>query len=149
MDDPQLVERGRSLIKQYGCAGCHEIKGFEEEQRIGKELTVEGATPIERLDFALLTHDAEYGKKVLKDKDGKLLDLHPDKKDKNWYNHSGFFEHKLAEPAIYDHGKRKGSERASAHARAASAGAMAHEPDNFLAWQSWHRRRERAEVAFL
>jgi hypothetical protein len=35
--------------------GCHEIKGFEDEQRIGKELTVEGATPIERLDFALQT----------------------------------------------------------------------------------------------
>jgi cytochrome c551/c552 len=105
MDDPQLVERGRAQIKQYGCAGCHEIKGFEEEQRIGKELTTEGATPLERLDFALLTHDAEYGKKVLKDKDGKPLDLHPDKKDKNWYNHRGFFEHKLAEPGIYDHGK--------------------------------------------
>jgi cytochrome c551/c552 len=105
MDDPQLVERGRAQIKQYGCAGCHEIKGFEEEQRIGKELTTEGATPLERLDFALLTHDAEYGKKVLKDNDGKLIDLHPDKKDKNWYNHRGFFEHKLAEPGIYDHGK--------------------------------------------
>ena len=105
MDDPQLVERGRAQIKQYGCAGCHEIKGFEEEQRIGKELTTEGATPLERLDFALLTHDAEYGKKVLKDKEGKLIDLHPDKKDKNWYNHRGFFEHKLAEPGIYDHGK--------------------------------------------
>ena len=105
MDDPQLVERGRMQIKQYGCAGCHEIKGFEEEQRIGKELTTEGATPLERLDFALMTHEAEYGKKVLKDKDGKLIDLHPDKKDKNWYNHRGFFEHKLAEPGIYDHGK--------------------------------------------
>ncbi|MGZ5480986.1 MAG: hypothetical protein ACXWID_03295 [Pyrinomonadaceae bacterium] len=105
MDDPQLVERGRAQIKQFGCAGCHEIKGFEEEQRIGKELTTEGATPLERLDFALMTHEAEYGKKVLKDKDGKLIDLHPDKKDKNWYNHRGFFEHKLAEPGIYDHGK--------------------------------------------
>ena len=51
----------KALIKQYGCAGCHEIKGFEEEQRIGKELTVEGATPIERLDFALLTHPCSEG----------------------------------------------------------------------------------------
>ncbi len=40
MDDANLKEKGRVLIKQYGCAGCHEIKGFEEEQRIGKELTV-------------------------------------------------------------------------------------------------------------
>ena len=52
-----------------------------------------------------MTHEAEYGKKVLKDKDGKPIDLHPDKKDKNWYNHRGFFEHKLSEPGIYDHGK--------------------------------------------
>ena len=88
-----------ALIKQYGCASCHEIKGFEEEQRIGKELTVEGATPIERLDFALLTHDAEKGHDPLK--------LHGDHAEKPWYNHKGFFEHKLAEPSIYDEGKEK------------------------------------------
>lgn len=97
MDDPKLAEEGKAEIKQYGCAGCHEIKGFEEEQRIGKELTTEGATPLERLDFALLTQDAEYGRDPLK--------LHPKEKDKEWYNHRGFFEHKLAEPKIYDTGK--------------------------------------------
>src|SRR6185436_12665703 len=66
MDSPELREKGQALIKQYGCAGCHEIKGFEDEQRIGKELTVEGATPIERLDFALLTKKAEEGDDPLK-----------------------------------------------------------------------------------
>jgi len=100
MDDPNLKERGRALIKQYGCAGCHEIKGFEEEQRIGKELTVEGATPIERLDFALQTHDAEKGEDP--------LHLRPDDKEhKPWYNHKGFFERKIEEPSIYDVGKEK------------------------------------------
>jgi cytochrome c551/c552 len=99
MDDSNLKEKGRALIKQYGCAGCHEIKGFEEEQRIGKELTVEGATPIERLDFALLTHNAENGHDP--------LDLHGEHTEKPWYNHKGFFEHKLAEPGIYDRGKEK------------------------------------------
>jgi cytochrome c551/c552 len=99
MDDPNLKEHGRGLIKQYGCAGCHEIKGFEEEQRIGKELTAEGSTPIERLDFALMTKPAEKGEDP--------LNLHPDKKENEWYNHKGFFEHKLAEPAIYDTGKEK------------------------------------------
>jgi cytochrome c2 len=97
MDDPKLVEEGKAEIKQYGCAGCHEIKGFEEEQRIGKELTTEGATPLERLDFALITRDAEYGRDPLK--------LHPKDKEQEWYNHRGFFEHKLAEPKIYDTGK--------------------------------------------
>ncbi|HSP63102.1 MAG TPA: c-type cytochrome, partial [Pyrinomonadaceae bacterium] len=105
MDDPKLVEEGKAEIKQYGCAGCHEIKGFEEEQRIGKELTMEGATPLERLDFALLTQDAEYGREVLKDANGKTIDLHPKEKEKEWYNHRGFFEHKLSDPAIYDTGK--------------------------------------------
>src|SRR6266550_4639298 len=105
MDDPKLVEQGKAEIKQYGCAGCHEIKGFEEEQRIGKELTMEGATPLERLDFALLTQDAEYGREVLKDANGKTIDLHPKEKEKEWYNHRGFFEHKLSDPAIYDTGK--------------------------------------------
>ncbi|HEX3143156.1 MAG TPA: hypothetical protein VHQ64_04240 [Pyrinomonadaceae bacterium] len=97
MDDPELAKNGKDEIKQYGCAGCHEIKGFEEEQRIGKELTTEGATPLERLDFALLTQDAEFGRDPLK--------LHPKDKEKEWYNHRGFFEHKLAEPKIYDTGK--------------------------------------------
>ena len=101
MDDTNLKARGQVLIKQYGCAGCHEIKGFEEEQRIGKELTVEGATPIERLDFALQTHRAEHGEDP--------LDLRPDEKDqhKPWYNHKGFFERKIEEPSIYDVGKEK------------------------------------------
>jgi cytochrome c551/c552 len=99
MDDSNLKDKGQALIKQYGCAGCHEIKGFEEEQRIGKELTVEGATPIERLDFALLTKSAEEGHDPLK--------LHGEHQEKPWYNHKGFFEHKLAQPSIYDQGKEK------------------------------------------
>src|SRR5690349_14718695 len=100
MDDANLKEKGRGLIKQYGCAGCHEIKGFEDEQRIGKELTVEGATPIERLDFALQTKHAEEGLDPLK--------LRPDEKEeKPWYNHKGFFEHKVTQPSIYDEGKEK------------------------------------------
>ncbi|HEY6229931.1 MAG TPA: c-type cytochrome [Pyrinomonadaceae bacterium] len=108
MDDPELREKGQALIKQYGCAGCHEIKGFEDEQRIGKELTVEGATPIERLDFALLTKSAEEGDDPLK------LHAPPEgapksaaHEEKPWYNHKGFFEHKITEPSIYDRGKEK------------------------------------------
>jgi len=104
MNDPKLAEDGKAEIKQYGCAGCHEIKGFEEEQRIGKELTTEGATPLERLDFALLTQDAEYGREP-KGAGGKALVVHKEEKEKDWYNHRGFFEHKLSDPSIYDRGK--------------------------------------------
>jgi cytochrome c2 len=103
MDDPKLKDQGAYLIKQYGCANCHEIRGFEDEQRIGKELTAEGATPIERLDFALLTHDAEkninpFTEKKYEKREGM---------QESWYNRKGFFEHKLEEPGIYDKGKEK------------------------------------------
>jgi cytochrome c551/c552 len=86
LDDPMLKNQGLALVRNYGCAGCHEIAGLEEEQRIGTELTKEGSKPIERLDFALLGHKAE--------EDG-------------WYTHKGFFEHKLENPAVYDQGKEK------------------------------------------
>src|SRR5204863_7456994 len=55
MDDPKLKAKGLVLVRNYGCAGCHEIAGMEDEARIGTELTNEGSKPIERLDFSLLT----------------------------------------------------------------------------------------------
>jgi cytochrome c551/c552 len=109
MDSPELRDKGHTLIKQYGCAGCHEIKGFEDEQRIGKELTVEGATPIERLDFALLTKKAEEGIDPLKlhQPPSEAGSAPAKEEEKPWYNHKGFFEHKITEPSIYDQGKEK------------------------------------------
>jgi len=113
VDDTNLKEKGRLLIKQYGCAGCHEIRGFEEEQRIGKELTVEGATPIERLDFALQTKKAEEGNDPLSlrgkpaSENGGEAPHNKSEEEKPWYNHKGFFEHKITQPSIYDEGKEK------------------------------------------
>jgi mono/diheme cytochrome c family protein len=86
LDDPKLKSRGLYLVRFYGCAGCHEIGGLEDEARIGTELSKEGSKPIERLDFALLGHKAER---------------------EGWYTHKGFFEHKLQNPAVYDEGKEK------------------------------------------
>src|SRR5882724_2825155 len=86
LEDPKLKAKGQFLVKNYGCAGCHEIAGLEEEQRIGTELTKEGSKPLERLDFALKGHDAQH---------------------EGWYTHKGFFEHKLQNPAVYDEGKEK------------------------------------------
>ncbi len=96
MDDPKLKEKGIEVIRNYGCASCHEIRGFEEEQRIGTELTEEGSKPLERLDFSLLTHDAKKG-----------IDPLTGRRRDPWYNHKGFFEYKLTDPAIYDKGKIK------------------------------------------
>jgi cytochrome c551/c552 len=95
MDDPNLKEKGQELVRHYGCAGCHEISGLEDEGRIGTELTNEGSKPIERLDFALWTEDARRG--VLPD--GK-----PSPRGV-WFDPKGFFEQKLKDPGIYDQGK--------------------------------------------
>ena len=86
LDDPDLKEEGRSLVQTFGCAGCHEISGFENEGKIGTDLTKEGSKPIERLDFGLLTSQAKHD---------------------DWYNQKGFFERKLATPEIFDEGKVK------------------------------------------
>ena len=86
MDDPAVAEEGLISLRHYGCAGCHEIAGLEAEGRIGTELTLEGSKPLDRLDFALFTHPAK--------RDG-------------WYNHKGFFERKLQNPAFFDEGKVK------------------------------------------
>ena len=126
MDDPALAPKGKALIKQYGCAGCHEIRGFEDEQRIGKELTAEGSTPLERLDFARMTHLAEEGHEPPGGGGGGHGEGGPagssggtesgateggatraEKQGKPWYDHKGFFEHKITEPGIYDYGKEK------------------------------------------
>ena len=86
MDDPDMAAAGLETIRHYGCAGCHEISGLEEEGRIGTDLTVEGSKPLDRLDFALKTHEAER---------------------EGWHSHKGFFEHKLENPAVFDEGKER------------------------------------------
>jgi cytochrome c551/c552 len=109
MDDPKLKEEGKKWVRHFGCAGCHEIAGFEDEGRIGTELTFEGSKPIERLDFALFTEPAQRGGKdsePIKDKED-LARLPDGPANKPWYNHKGFFEHKLAEPNVYDQGMVK------------------------------------------
>ncbi len=107
MDDPKLKEEGKKWIKHYGCAGCHEISGLEEEGRIGTELTAEGSKPVERLDFALLTDvAARGGSEPITDPDD-LARLPEGPAKAPWYDHKGFFEHKLAEPNIWDKGKIK------------------------------------------
>jgi len=86
MNDPKLKEEGKKTIRFYGCAGCHEIEGMEDEGRIGTELTAEGSKPLEQIDFALYIREA---------------------KNEDWYSHKGFFEHKLSQPEMFDKGMIK------------------------------------------
>src|SRR6202022_2815088 len=110
MEDPKLKEEGKKWVRHFGCAGCHEISGLEDEGRIGTELTFEGSKPIERLDFALLTETAQRGgsKPIPASDDLARLPEGPAKQP--WYEHKGFLEHKLAEPNIWDKGKIKPEE---------------------------------------
>ena len=107
MDDPKLKAEGKKWIQHFGCAGCHEIAGLEDEGRIGTELTFEGSKPLERLDFAHLTEIAQRGsgEPITDPEDRARLPEGPAKAP--WYSHLGFFEHKLAEPNVWDQGKIK------------------------------------------
>ncbi len=110
MDDPKLKDEGKKWIRHFGCAGCHEISGLEDEGRIGTELTYEGSKPIERLDFALLTETAQRGgSEPISDPDD-LARLPEGPAKQPWYDGKGFFEHKLAEPNVWDKGKIKPEE---------------------------------------
>jgi Cytochrome c len=110
MDDPKLKDEGKKWIRHFGCAGCHEISGLEDDGRIGTELTTEGSKPIERLDFALLTEAAQRGgSEPISDPDD-LTRLPEGPANQPWYDHKGFFEHKLSEPNVWDKGKIKAEE---------------------------------------
>ncbi len=51
LTEPKSVKRGESLVRKYGCAGCHDIPGMEKESRIGVELTTFGSKTLEELFF--------------------------------------------------------------------------------------------------
>ncbi len=47
----QMAAKGQELIAKYGCFGCHDIKGFENAQKIGTELSEHGRKDPNLLDF--------------------------------------------------------------------------------------------------
>lgn len=51
LQSPQLIKDGAALVRKYGCGGCHNVPGMEQESRIGVELTVFAQKPIEELFF--------------------------------------------------------------------------------------------------
>jgi hypothetical protein len=106
LDDPARMERGKKLVLFQGCAGCHEIRGLEDEKGIGTELTKEGSKPRDQLDFGHLTIPAERGVEPLKNGEGLLEDAATlFQKDEFWYRTRGFVMHKIAKPDIYDESK--------------------------------------------
>lgn len=51
LEDPALGEKGKAIIRKYGCYGCHAINGMDQESRIGVELSAFGGKGIEELFF--------------------------------------------------------------------------------------------------
>jgi cytochrome c2 len=47
----RLADLGKQHIAKYGCFGCHDIKGFENAQKIGTELSEHGRKDPNLLDF--------------------------------------------------------------------------------------------------
>src|SRR5438067_1419777 len=74
------IELGQRAISRYGCFSCHEIKGFENAQSIGTDLSEEGSKLVTRLDFAFIT-DIPHTSKI------------------------AWFRTKLHDPRIFDKGR--------------------------------------------
>ena len=49
--DKALVAEGRALVGRYGCFGCHDVPGFDDEGRPGPELNEFGVKSTEDMDF--------------------------------------------------------------------------------------------------
>jgi len=51
LDSPDLIKRGDKLIRDYGCSGCHSIKGMEKEGRVSVALSNIGRKRVDEIDF--------------------------------------------------------------------------------------------------
>ena len=74
------IELGRRAINRYGCFSCHDIKGFENAQSIGTDLSEEGTKLVTRLDFSFI-EDIPHTSKI------------------------GWFRTKLHDPRVFDKGR--------------------------------------------
>lgn len=72
-----MASKGKGLISKYGCFGCHDVKGFEDAQRIGADLSDFGTKAVDLLDF------------------GDAITNHL---KQNWYN---WIDTKLRTPRVY------------------------------------------------
>lgn len=51
LDSPELITKGDKLVREYGCHGCHAIKGTEKESRVSVALSNIGRKRVDELDF--------------------------------------------------------------------------------------------------
>lgn len=51
LNNPDKIARGDKLIREYGCSGCHAIKGMESEGKVSVSLSDFGRKKVEQMDF--------------------------------------------------------------------------------------------------
>ncbi len=51
LDDSGKIKQGDKLIREYGCSGCHTIRGMEKESRVSVDLSNLGRKRIDEIDF--------------------------------------------------------------------------------------------------
>ncbi len=51
LNDPKRVAEGAQLIREFGCFGCHDIKGMEKEGKVSVDLSDFDRKLIEQMDF--------------------------------------------------------------------------------------------------
>lgn len=51
LNDPEKIKRGDKLVRDYGCFGCHNIKGTENEGKVSVDLSDFGRKKVEQMDF--------------------------------------------------------------------------------------------------
>jgi mono/diheme cytochrome c family protein len=78
--EQRQVQLGQRAISRYGCFSCHDIKGFENAQSIGTDLSEEGSKLVTRLDFSFITNIPHTSK-------------------------TAWFRTKLQDPRIFDQGR--------------------------------------------
>lgn len=73
LKNPEKIARGDKLIREFGCAGCHEIKGMENEGKVSVNLSDFGRKKVEQMDFGdtrPFPHDDEL--EYQENSDGKV-----------------------------------------------------------------------------
>jgi mono/diheme cytochrome c family protein len=51
LTSPAVISRGEKLVREYGCTGCHVIKGMEKEGRVSVSLSNFGRKKVDEMDF--------------------------------------------------------------------------------------------------
>lgn len=62
LSSEERILRGDRLIREYGCAGCHSIKGMENEGKVSVSLSDFGRKKYEQMDYGDTKELSKYGK---------------------------------------------------------------------------------------